>query len=510
MKLMMKTIRILALAVLAVTVPGLMQAPAGAVTRNASRPVAVSGRSPFRLGCTGAGRGFAHGAAVEPSLAADPADPADLAAMWQQDRATTGPGGSQGLVTAFSRDGGHSWHEVVPPGVSRCSGGTYQLASDPWLSFSANGKTLYAASLVFDAVKPPNGVLVSASYNGGRTWHKPVTVIGDTKAVYIDDKEAVTADPVNPNEAYVVWDRQDLSRHGGQPAWFAKTTNRGRTWSKPKIIYDPTAQGGSTEGNTITVLRGGTLVDIFLYAAIGLIPPEGPNVPAVVAHTARHVPTQIRAVMSHNKGRTWSKPVIVARIGYRDHGFAPGTGNRIRTGGNLPAVATNPATGQIYVTWAGARLSRSGSAIGIVSSSDGGRTWTKPLRINKTPPSGPHGNGQAFTPGISVAANGTVAVTYYDLRLGLGTSAPGVPTERWMVTCRGAACTCDAGAWTEQPVLGPFNLTRAALITKEGYFLGDYMGQAAVHNTVLALTTATTAIPGNEQNEYFQRITGHR
>jgi len=34
------------------------------------------------------------------------------------------------------------------------------------------------------------------------------------------------------------------------------------------------------------------------------------------------------------------------------------------------------------------------------------------------------------------------------------------------------------------------------------------MGQATVHNTVLALTTAT--IPGNQQNEYFQRITGYR
>jgi hypothetical protein len=36
------------------------------------------------------------------------------------------------------------------------------------------------------------------------------------------------------------------------------------------------------------------------------------------------------------------------------------------------------------------------------------------------------------------------------------------------------------------------------------------MGQAAAGNTVLALTTATTAIPGNQQNEYFQRATSHR
>src|SRR5436309_2698543 len=198
MTVMMKTARILVPLVLAVAAPGLLP-PAAAMAGHVSRPVAVSGRSPFRLGCTGAGRGFAHGAEVEPSLAADPAD---------------------------------------------------------------------------------------------------------------------------PSQAYVVWDRQDLTRHGGQPAWFARTTDRGRTWSQPKIIYDPTAQGGSTEGNIITVLPGGTLVDIFLYAAIGLIPPDGPSAPGTpAAHATRRVPTQIRAVISHNQGRTWSRPVIVARIGYRDHGF---------------------------------------------------------------------------------------------------------------------------------------------------------------------------------------------
>src|SRR5215472_4457612 len=120
----------------------LTAAPAQAGSDRASRPVAVSGRSPFPLGCSGAGRGFAHGAAVEPSLAVDPAAPSHLAAIWQQDRATTGPGGAQGLVAAFSRDGGRHWHRVALPFVSRCSGGIYRLASDPWLSFSSDGHIL--------------------------------------------------------------------------------------------------------------------------------------------------------------------------------------------------------------------------------------------------------------------------------------------------------------------------------------------------------------------------------
>src|ERR1039457_4099321 len=486
---------------------GLLQYPAAAVPDRASPPIPVSGFSPFPLGCTGAGRGFAHGAAVEPSLVINPVNPANLVAMWQQDRATTGPGGSQGLVTAVSHDGGRSWREVVLPKVSRCSGGIYQLASDPWLSFSPDGRTLYAASLVFDAVNPLNGVLVSTSSNGGSTWRKPVTVIRDTKAAYIDDKEAVSADPTDPAGAYVVWDRQDETRHGGQPVWFSKTTNRGRSWSKPRIIDDPTAQGGSTEGNIITVLPDGTLVDVFLYAAIGLVPPDVAGVPAYAAAAATGagaVPTEIRAIVSRDKGRTWSGPVTVARIGFRDHDFDPDTGQRIRTGGNIPAVAVDPRTGRLYGTWAGAGMSSSGSAIGIVSSSDGGLTWTPPLRISKTPDSIPDGDGQAFTPNISVTADGAIGVSYYDLRR--NTTAPGVPVERWMVTCRRLGCSRDARYWREQPVLGSFNLERAAL-TSGGYFLGDYMGQAAAGDSLLTLTTATIAVRGNQQNEYFQRVT---
>ncbi|HEV2452275.1 MAG TPA: sialidase family protein [Streptosporangiaceae bacterium] len=486
------------------TVALLTAAPAQAGSDRASRPVPVSGRSPFPLGCSGAGRGFAHGAAVEPSLAVDPAIPSHLAAIWQQDRATTGPGGAQGLVTAFSGDSGRHWRRVALPFVSRCSGGIYRLASDPWLSFSSDGRILYASSLVFDGNNPVNSLLVSTSRDGGQTWSRPATIIHVTNAPYINDKESVTADPFHRDVAYMVWDRLNPKRGNGQPVWFAKTTNGGLSWSQPRKIYDPTAEGASTEGNIVTVLPDGTLVDVFLYAAIGLIPPDGPAVPAARPAATGGVPAEIRAVISHDQGRTWSGPVVVARIGFRDHAIDPDTGTRIRTGGNLPAVATDPRTGRIYVTWAGAGMSSSGSAVGLVSSADGGLHWTRPLRINQTPDSPRGGNGQAFIPAISVTPNGTIGVSYYDLRE--NTPAPGLPAMRWLVTCRGAVCLRTAGAWREQPLLGPFNLELAPRIAGGGYFLGDYMGQAAAGDSLLTLATATTRIPGNQQNEYFQRV----
>src|SRR6476660_3438969 len=49
-------------------------------------------------------------------------------------------GGARGLVASWTKNGGATWHPVVIPDVSACSGNPgYVRASDPWVSFAANG-----------------------------------------------------------------------------------------------------------------------------------------------------------------------------------------------------------------------------------------------------------------------------------------------------------------------------------------------------------------------------------
>src|SRR4051794_29332294 len=74
---------------------------------------------------------------IEPYVIADPSDPDNLLAVWQQDRWSNG--GSRGLVAGVSRNGGKSWRVTVPRGVTNCTGGPYNRASDPWVAYSANG-----------------------------------------------------------------------------------------------------------------------------------------------------------------------------------------------------------------------------------------------------------------------------------------------------------------------------------------------------------------------------------
>ena len=74
-------------------------------------------------------------------------------------------------------------------------------------------------------------------------------------------------------------------------------------------------------------------------------------------------------------------------------------------------------------------------------------------------------------------SDGTVGVTYYDLRS--NTSAPGLPTDYWFVHCHGA-CT-NTASWSETHVAGPFDEEQAA--DAGGYSLGDYEGLVTTGTT---------------------------
>ena len=185
-------------------------------------------------------------------MTVDPTNPEHLVAAIQQDR--WNDGGDNGNTAAVSTDGGAHWSLAAgQPAFTICSGATsgstsfFNRASDPWVSFSSDGNTVYQSSLAFNANGPAFGgassIQVSTSTDGGNHWNAPVAVKVDQSTTVLNDKESVTADPVNASTAYVVWDRLvSPSVHANPtaflvtpafrgPAWFAKTTDGGKTWS---------------------------------------------------------------------------------------------------------------------------------------------------------------------------------------------------------------------------------------------------------------------------------------
>jgi hypothetical protein len=436
-------------------------------------PVQVAPTDPFASCKPGKQVGtYYPGTQVEPRLAVDPTNPSHMVGVWQQDR--WNDGGSFGNVAAVTFDAGKTWTEVAIPGITTCAGGAYDRGSDPWVSFGPTG-TVYVSSLALDGNDDTgvteSAVLVNRSTDGGLTWGPPATIIQSGTGV-LNDKEAVTADPHNANLVYVVWDQPDLSfpssGTGGQ-TFFSRSTDGGQTWSAPQVIFQSPGSDSSV-GHQIVVLPNGTLVDAFNELHFD------PS-----TFTTSYFLDILR---STDGGVTWSQPVVAAQqmtLGVND----PFDLNFVRSGANLPEVAADPASGNLYAVWEDARFSNNQyESIAFAMSGDGGLTWSAPIQVNQTPVSSAAAvDSQAFTPAVAVNANGTVAVSYYDFRF--GDAIAGAGTDSWAVFGNpgGAGGLTNPANWgNEQRLTGAsFNLLNAP--NASGWFLGDYEGLAATGNS---------------------------
>lgn len=447
-----------------------------------AEPLRLSGGSPYPAGCNPAPTGqlVYLGAEVEPHLAIDPADPRHLVATWQQDRWRGG--GANGIGSAASFDGGRTWTRS-DPAFTPCSGGTpaagaWSRASDPWVSIGADG-TVHALALAFDNPWGGTGsaIVASRSADGGRTWTAPATLAIEQDTDLFLDKCTLTADPTRPGYAYAVWDRlagvtgpAELSTG---PAWMARTTDGGITWEAPWILHDPGADA-QTISSQIVVQPDGALVNLLV-----LITQASATTPVV----------EVAALRSVDAGLSWSGPYLVS--GWGSVGVVdPLDGHRVRSGDIVPTVAVDRGSGALYAAWQDARFGGGVDVIAFSRSLDGGVTWEAPWRASA------RAGVPAFTPALAVAASGRIGLGYYDLRVEVTGSGPGLWTARWLAT------SADGGlTWSEAADGGPFDLRRAPDVP--GYFLGDYAGLVAGDDAFTSLFAMTLFGDGAERTDVF-------
>ncbi len=413
----------------------------------------ASAATSFVAGCNGSpqvGTDYVN-AEVEPSVVVNLTNPANVVGAWQQDRWQNG--GSQGITTGASFDGGHTWARSNPmfshcAGGNAANGGDFDRASDPWVTASPNG-AIYAMALVFTgAVLQPgssSGMLVVRSGDGGMSWGPPSVLIADG-ASFFNDKGSITADPTDSNFVYAAWDRLDPGNHG--PAYFARSIDGGTSWEAARAIVDP-GSGNQTLGNVILVLPSGVIVDLFI------------EIDAIAGGGTSDL---IRIAGSMDHGLSWSAPVTVAEsqaLGVID----PDTGMIVRDGFDLFSAAAD-AAGSIYVVWQDSRFAAGAhDGIALSRSVDGGLTWSAPVQVNAQPAVA------AFTPTVHVRADGVIGVSYYDFRSNTASTAT-LPTDYWLAT------STDGVAFTESHITGPFDLALAP--DADGLFLGDYQALASI------------------------------
>lgn len=439
----------------------------------------ASAASPFASGCDGvAAVGTVYvNAEVEPYVAVDPQNGQHLAAVWQEDRWSTG--GSRGIVAGVSSDGGHTWtrHALA---FTRCGGGNaanggdYERASNPWITIGPDG-TVNVLALGFSgavlAAGSASAVLAARSTDGGTTWGASSTLIVDHDIAF-NDKGAITADPTDAHLVYAVWDRLVSDNTG--PTWFARSTDGGATWQAARPIYDPGANN-QTISNAIVVLPNGTLVDMLLE---------------LDATSATTFTSHIAVIRSTDNGATWSAPVKVAdnlTVGTRD----PDTGTVIRDSALIPEIAVG-AGGKLFVVWQDSRFSNGvRDGIALSQSNDGGLTWSAPTQVNGS------GTVAAFGPMVHVRGDGVVGVTYYDFRPNTTATAT-LLTDCWL------ARSASGTTWVESQIAGPFDLALAPVVTTpgSGYFLGDYQGLGSSGNLFEPLFVLTTSDAGNRTDVF--------
>ena len=457
-------------------------------------------------------------AEVEPMVAVDPRNPMHLIGSVQQDR--WNDGGANGLTNVVSRDGGVTWTLALgQPKFTICEGATtgspgfFDRATDPWVSFSADGTVAYSISDSFNANGPGFGgasaILISTSTDGGDHWNTPVTARLDPSFSVLNDKESITGDPLIANNAYAVWDRLESPQTNANPratavafafrgpVMFSRTTDKGVTWSTGRPIFDP-GQNDQTIGNQIVVPTAGPAAGV-LIDGMSLITNQGGKCPFTSQGKCGKGSTFTASVIrSTDHGNTWSQPIP---IDVQQVASVAIDGQAVRSSDFLPEFAANPVNGNLYAVWQDSRFRPTGaSKIAFSQSTDGGLTWSPVIRIDQSP-----GNTQAFLPQIHVASDGTVGLLYYDLQNATA-AQPGL-TDVFIAHCHAAVSNCTnpaswaAGGQTRLSTSGSFDYLTAP--NAGGLFLGDYAGLTSSGTTFKAFFCMSQPIATNGRSDTF-------
>ena len=480
---------------------------------------------------------------IEPSLAINPANPANILVGSQQDRWSNG--GSRGLRGAYSTNGGTSFHATSTPDVSACQNGPWPRASDPWVTFSPDGTAYYSELVTEEKANPNlfghNGQTVSQSTDGGVNWYPPTTLIdtpADNNVAHpqaLNDKNAITADPNDSRYVYVVWDKLTSFT----PGYGVNDESGGNDSGHP----DALPIGGSPGANDVLSItrrlreaaRKGTPFGVARKAsgsalrtdAVAAYPTyvTGPTyfsrtkdhgytweLPRVIYNPGSNIQTianqvvvvpggdvldfftrqndlsgadTIGWVRSSDHGATWSPGYLPLDL-VNSPAVTPNLQQAIRSADILYSIAVDQTNNVIYLTWQDTRFTGQ-NEIAWVYSPDGGYSWSEPVRVNQTPrnPGNPLFQ-QALIPAVAAASDGTVVVTYYDFRNDRVGGATDL-TDYFAVSCNpitsSDACQSNSD-WATEERLTPQSFDFDLAPVAEGHFLGDYMGLKATGQTV--------------------------
>lgn len=335
---------------------------------------------------------------AEVSIAINPKNPNNMIAASFQIGRPPGPRAGSSHYVTF--DGGKTWKTVPTPNPSKL------VQGDDIVVFSSDG-IAYHVHLSFDGirvarpVRAENGMIINVSKDGGNTWTEGTAAVNHVNTVTpFEDKPGMVVDNApasrSKGNVYLAWTRFDVygSRNPEHRThiFFTRSTDQGQTFSMPFRISDTSGDCVDSD-NTVE----------------GAVPAVGPNGEVYIVWAG---PLGLAFDKSTDGGLTFGKDTVISDMpggwDFSVEGLTRSNGMPV-TGVDL---SNGPNKGTLYVNWIDAR--NGDPDVFLMSSRDGGDTWTSPVRVNDDPLK--NGKVQFFTWMTVDPVDGSINIIFYDRR----------------------------------------------------------------------------------------------
>jgi hypothetical protein len=252
------------------------------------------------------------------------------------------------IPLTVSSDGGATWSPQVP--ICQCDRSKAQY--DPTIEVVPNTGAVYSVFLNWDR---HNGfsTVFTKSTDHGKTWSDPVHVYGN---VSWTDKPEITMSP-SGKDVYVSWNGPQ-----GGDLYVGISHDFGESWTQQKLSDDKRYY----YAYDARVLADGAVV----FSESSIVYSGLTNTSGEVWH---------HAVISRDKGDTWEN-VVVAKVPQGELCVADGCGPDFYTG-QTSVVEDRP--GHLLFAYEGPTTDNGPQRVYVSTSSNAGRTWSagKPLSV---------------------------------------------------------------------------------------------------------------------------------
>ena len=385
--------------------------------------------------------------------------------------------------------------------------------TDPNVDFDTQGR-VYQTTLPFNAfwanLHPNAAVMVSYSDDMGRNWvtangGKPLEQSPNSSSLqfgHVEDKQWIAVNHIsghpNQDHVYALWSVFNGAPNGGSvDLRIAVSRDRGATFSRYNSFTTPSVSGRQNFYVQPSIDANGDLYIAF----------------ASTEQDKKSGQVTLWVAKSTDDAQTFTFSRAVTGVGLIDSCCLPNTTFR---DGIAESFAASPnRAGHLYMAYEDWDATARQFDVRFVQSTNGGATWSAPVKVNDNAESTTSGFTDQFQPSIAAGPSGAVAIAFYDRRAACPNGPSVLPADVGRTNfCIDVTLQAykDSGAGA-QPVLANTRITKftwdpmnpAQHVDGIGQmacashrdpclvrsFIGDYFGLAISGGNIYALFVST-------------------